>query len=62
MSLFNMSKGKIYEIKETKSALKGVTKQYTIDGQGDVDPSTFLKKSNSKLLICCHNNARQRLV
>lgn len=31
-----------FEIKETKSAIKGVTKQYTIEGHNGVDPSTFL--------------------
>jgi alpha-mannosidase len=38
--IFN--KLKKYEFKETKSALKGITKQYTIDGQVGVDPKTFM--------------------
>lgn len=62
-SIFNRIKANKYEIKETKSAIRGVTKQYTIDGQGRVDPSTFLNAVRPQVIIsiCCHNITRQRL-
>ena len=49
-----------YEIKETKSALKGVTKQFTIEAKVKDLPLSFMKKVEHRLLICCLEIARQR--
>jgi hypothetical protein len=37
------------EIRETASAIKGVTKQYTIDGQAGVDPQIFMNDVRSQV-------------
>ncbi len=50
-----------FEIKETKSAIKGVTKQYTIEGHNWVDPSTFLNAVKQQVVNLLSRN-RQRLI
>ena len=49
-----------FEIRESKSALKGVTKQFTIDGKEGYDPQSFMKAVKSQVVGLLNNNRQNK--
>jgi len=48
------------EIRETNSAIKGFTKQYTIHGIEGVDAASFLRRQDHRLSACWEASEEQR--
>jgi len=50
------------KIQETNSALKGFTKQYTIEGHGGIDPESFLTKVKPQVIALLSRNRSIKVI
>ena len=50
-----------FPIYESKSALKGITKQYTIDGKEGYDPESFMRKVKSQVVGLLNRNRQNKV-